>query len=81
MGVVQLDSDYYGFVIEHGVCSIQMRFGAPITNSDMRSAMQVTQIFLIFLIKWRSTFWDDEEEVGRQDDGQAQRHSITHEVE
>jgi hypothetical protein len=43
MGVVESDSNYYGFLIEQGVCS-----------NETKSATQVTATFLISSQKWRS---------------------------
>jgi hypothetical protein len=69
LGVVELDSDYYGFLIEHGVCS------NDIWSADhefgMRSATQVTQIFLIFSPRWHSMSGTIGKSSGRKTTGRA----------
>jgi hypothetical protein len=50
MGVVERDSDYFGFLIEQGVCANDI--GCVTTNLGTKSARQTTQIFLISLPKW-----------------------------
>lgn len=52
LGVVEFDSNYYGFLIEHGVCSNDI--WSAVKNSDIRPATQVTRISLIFSPRWRS---------------------------
>ena len=61
MGVVELDSDYYGFLIEQGVCSNDIwsadhEFGYEIGDAGYSD-------FFDFLAKVALDVWDDEEEV------------------
>jgi hypothetical protein len=65
IGVVEADSNYYGFLIEHGVCSNDIwnadhDIGYEVGDSDYSD-------FYDFLAKVALNVWDDEQE----DEGEA----------
>jgi SMI1-KNR4 cell-wall len=62
MGVMEYESDYYGFLIEQGVCSNDIwhadhDFGYEIADSDYTD-------FFDLLAKLGLGFWDDDDEDG-----------------
>jgi hypothetical protein len=69
IGVVETDSDYYGFLIEHGVCSNDISF------ADHDSGYQIGDAgypdFFDFLTKVGLNVWDDEEEIEQEDEEEA----------
>jgi hypothetical protein len=69
VGVVEVDSNYYGFLIEHGVCSNDVwiadhDFGYQIGDAGYSD-------FFDFLAKVALNVWDDEERIEQEDEGEA----------
>jgi hypothetical protein len=69
MGVVELDSDYFGFLIEHGVCSNDIwrsdhELGYDILYADYPD-------FYDFLAKVGLGIWDESEASEQEDDGES----------
>ena len=65
----EVDSNYYGFLIEHGVCSNDVwiadhDFGYQIGDAGYSD-------FFDFLAKAALNVWDDEEEIEQEDEGEA----------
>ena len=70
MGVVELDSDYYGFLIEHGVCS------NDIWHADHEFAYDILYTeypnFFDFLAKVGLGIWDGSEASEQEDDRESE---------
>jgi hypothetical protein len=69
VGVVEVDSNYYGFLIEHDVCSNDVwiadhDFGYQIGDAGYSD-------FFDFLAKVALNVWDDEEGIEQEDEGEA----------
>jgi hypothetical protein len=69
MGVAELDSDCYGFLIEQGVCSNDVwradhEFGYEVGDAAYSD-------FFDFLAKVALDVWDDEEEADPDDEEEA----------
>jgi hypothetical protein len=69
MGVLELDSDYFGFLIEHGVCSNDIwradhELGYDILHRDYPD-------FYDFLAKVGLGIWDESEASEQEDDGES----------
>jgi hypothetical protein len=72
MGVVELDADYYGFLIEQGVCSNDIwsadhEFGYEIGDAGYPD-------FFDFLAKVALGIWDDEEEKADPENEDSRDH-------
>ena len=72
MGVVELDSDYYGFLIEQGVCSnkiwsVDHEFGYSIGDAGYPD-------FFDLLAKVGLGIWDDDEDVEPEEAGDSAEH-------
>ena len=70
MGVVELDSDYNGFLIEHGVCSndiwrVDHELEYDILDTDYAD-------FFDFLAKVGLGIWDESEASEREDDSESE---------
>ncbi len=72
MGVVEWDSDYYGFLIEQGVCSNDIWSADHEFASEIGSAGYPN--FFDFLAKVALGIWDDEEEAEPEDGGSSLEH-------
>jgi hypothetical protein len=67
--VVEIDSNYYGFLVEQGVCSNDIwnadhDFGYQIGDADYPD-------FFDFLAKVALNVWDEEEEIEQEDEGEG----------
>ena len=68
IGVVEIDSDYYGFLVEHGVCSNDIwcadhELGYDIISTDYPD-------FFDFLAKVGLGGWEESEASEQEDDGE-----------
>ena len=70
MGVVEMDSDYYGFLIEHGVCSndiwrVDHELDYDILYTDYPD-------FYDFLAKVGLGIWNESETSEQEDDSESE---------
>ena len=72
MGVVELNSDYYGFLVEQGVRSNDIWSADHDFGYEIGSAGYPD--FFDFLAKMALGIWDDEEEVEPEDGGDSPAH-------
>ena len=70
MGVVELDSDYYGFLIEHGVCSNDIWRADHELDYDILYADYPD--FYDFLAKVGLGIWDESEASEQEDDSESE---------
>jgi hypothetical protein len=72
LGVVELDSDYYGFLIEHGVCSNDIWRADHELDYDIRPTDYSD--FFDFLAKVGLGVWEEtEESEGADEDGSEEQ--------
>jgi hypothetical protein len=70
MGVVELDSDYYGFLIEHGVCSNDIWHADHELDYDILYTDYPD--FYDSLAKVGLGIWDESEASEQEDDGESE---------
>ena len=64
IGVVETDSNYYGFLIERGVCS------NDIWIADHDFGYQIADEGHVVLAKVAFNVWDDDKEIEQQDEAE-----------